>query len=36
MPIVKRGDFGTDRAPEWCRVTGGILKQQPEAQDGRQ
>ena len=24
MPIVKREDFGTDRAPEWARVTGGI------------
>ena len=25
MPIVKREDFGTDRAPEWCRVAGGIV-----------
>jgi mannose-6-phosphate isomerase-like protein (cupin superfamily) len=24
MPIVKREDFGTDRAPGWCRVEGGI------------
>jgi len=24
MPIVKREDFGTDRAPEWCCVRGGI------------
>jgi mannose-6-phosphate isomerase-like protein (cupin superfamily) len=24
MPIIKREDFGTDRAPEWCKVEGGI------------
>jgi mannose-6-phosphate isomerase-like protein (cupin superfamily) len=24
MPVVKRQDFGTDRAPEWCRIAGGI------------
>jgi len=25
MPIIKREDFGTDRAPDWCKVTGGIV-----------
>ena len=25
MPIIKREDFGTDRAPDWCTVTGGIV-----------
>ena len=24
MPIIKREDFGTDRAPAWAKVTGGI------------
>ena len=24
MPILKREDFGTDRAPDWCRIQGGI------------
>ena len=24
MPIVKRQDFGTERAPQWCKVQGGI------------
>ena len=24
MPIVKREDFGTDRAPDWCKITGGV------------
>ena len=24
MPIVKQEDFGTDAAPEWAKVTGGI------------
>ncbi len=24
MPIVKRKDFGTARAPEWCKIAGGI------------
>ncbi|HGJ66431.1 TPA: cupin domain-containing protein [bacterium] len=24
MPIIKREDFGTDRAPDWAKVTGGI------------
>jgi len=24
MPIIKREDFGTDRAPSWAKVTGGI------------
>ncbi len=24
MPIVRRQDFGTDRAPAWCRVEGGV------------
>jgi mannose-6-phosphate isomerase-like protein (cupin superfamily) len=25
MPIVKREDFGTSHAPEWARVSGGIV-----------
>lgn len=25
MPIIKREDFGTERAPDWCRVAGGIV-----------
>jgi mannose-6-phosphate isomerase-like protein (cupin superfamily) len=25
MPIIKRGDFGTERAPDWCRVAGGVV-----------
>ena len=25
MPIIGRQDFATDRAPDWCRVTGGIV-----------
>ena len=24
MPIIKREDFGTERAPEWCKVEGGV------------
>jgi mannose-6-phosphate isomerase-like protein (cupin superfamily) len=24
MPIVKQADFGTERAPEWCGIHGGI------------
>ena len=24
MPIVNRADFGTDRAPDWCKITAGI------------
>ncbi|MCX7013659.1 MAG: cupin domain-containing protein [Candidatus Sumerlaeota bacterium] len=24
MPIVKREDFGTERAPAWCRIAGGV------------
>ena len=24
MPIIKHQDFGTDRAPEWAKVAGGI------------
>ncbi len=24
MPVVKREDFGTTRAPEWAKVSGGI------------
>jgi len=25
MPVIKREDFGTERAPSWCRVEGGIV-----------
>jgi mannose-6-phosphate isomerase-like protein (cupin superfamily) len=25
MPIIQREDFGTDRAPDWCKVAGGIV-----------
>ncbi len=25
MPIIKRQDFGTDRAPDWCKIAGGIV-----------
>lgn len=25
MPIIKREDFGTDRAPAWAKVEGGII-----------
>ena len=25
MPIVKYEGFGTDRAPEWCKINGGIV-----------
>jgi mannose-6-phosphate isomerase-like protein (cupin superfamily) len=24
MPIIKREDFGTERAPNWCKITGGV------------
>ena len=24
MPIIKHRDFGTERAPGWCKVQGGI------------
>lgn len=24
MPVIRQDEFGTDRAPEWCRVAGGI------------
>lgn len=24
MPIIKREDFGTTRAPQWCKIAGGI------------
>ena len=24
MPIISREDFGTSRAPEWCKVEGGL------------
>jgi mannose-6-phosphate isomerase-like protein (cupin superfamily) len=24
MPIIEREDFGTERAPSWCKVAGGI------------
>jgi len=24
MPVIKREDFGTDYAPAWCKVEGGI------------
>ena len=24
MPVVKREDFGTDRAPRWAKVAGGV------------
>ena len=24
MPIIKREDFGTTRAPDWCKIEGGI------------
>jgi len=25
LPIIRRDDFGTERAPDWCRVAGGIV-----------
>ena len=25
MPIVKQEDFGTERAPDWCKIQGGIV-----------
>ena len=25
MPIVKHEDFGTERAPEWCKIQSGII-----------
>ena len=25
MPIVKRRDFGTERAPDWCVIQNGIV-----------
>ncbi len=25
MPIVRQDDFGTERAPEWCKIEGGIV-----------
>lgn len=25
MPIVKQADFGTERAPAWCKVENGII-----------
>ncbi len=24
MPVIRREDFGTDRAPPWCRIQGGV------------
>jgi len=25
VPIITREDFGTERAPDWCRIAGGIV-----------
>ena len=25
MPIVRQGDFGTERAPGWCKIQGGVV-----------
>ena len=33
MPIVKREDFGTDRAPAWCRIAGGIVNMGASTRD---
>jgi len=33
MPIVKREDFGTPRAPQWCKVAGGICAMGFSARD---
>ena len=24
MPIIKREDFGTENAPNWCKIAGGV------------
>ena len=34
MPIIKQGDFGTDRAPSWAKVEGGINAMGCSTRDG--
>ena len=33
MPVIQREDFGTDRAPGWCKVAGGIVAMGASSRD---
>ena len=34
MPVVKRQDFGTERAPEWAKIQDGIVAMGSSSRDG--
>ena len=34
MPIIRREDFGTERAPDWAKVAGGICAMGCSTRDG--